>query len=113
MTPNPVRLAHHQRLLKEAGEQEAMAWSPEDLRTGPGPPGPLPDLAGPTVYSMADLMRGYPRASGKRRLLIPVRMPGQAGRAYRAADNLTLDGATIGTRTWEAFLAERIPMPRW
>jgi hypothetical protein len=58
---------------------------------------------------MADLMRGYLQACGKRRLLMPVRMPGKAGRAYRAGDNLTLDGATTGTRTWEAFLAERIP----
>src|SRR3954468_15185089 len=29
--PNPVRIAHHQRLLKEAGEPEAAAWSPEDF----------------------------------------------------------------------------------
>jgi hypothetical protein len=35
-------------------------------------------------------------------------MPGKAGRAYRAGENLTLDGATVGKRTWEAFLAERV-----
>ncbi|MEU8871963.1 Gfo/Idh/MocA family oxidoreductase [Streptomyces javensis] len=29
--PNPVRIAHHQRLLKEAGEPEAAAWSPEEF----------------------------------------------------------------------------------
>jgi uncharacterized protein YbjT (DUF2867 family) len=72
------------------------------------PAGRVPDLAGPTVYGVADLFRGYLRASGKRRLLAPVRMPGKAGRAYRAGENLTLDGATVGTRTWEDFLAERL-----
>jgi uncharacterized protein YbjT (DUF2867 family) len=76
------------------------------------PAGLVPDLAGPRVYPMADLMRGYLQACGKRRLFMPVRMPGKAGRAYRAGDNLTLDGATTGTRTWEAFLAERTPTPR-
>jgi uncharacterized protein YbjT (DUF2867 family) len=72
------------------------------------PAGRVPDLAGPTVYGVADLLRGYLRASGKRRLLAPVRRPGKAGRAYRAGENLTLDGATVGTRTWEDFLAERL-----
>jgi len=72
------------------------------------PAGPVPDLAGPTVYGMADLVRGYLRASGRRRLLMPVRMPGKAGRAYRAGENLALDGAATGKRTWEDFLAERL-----
>ncbi|GAA4730175.1 SDR family oxidoreductase [Phytohabitans rumicis] len=68
------------------------------------PAGQVPDLAGPTVYPMADLIRGYLRAAGKRRPLLPVRLPGKAGRAYRAGDNLTLHGADTGTRTWESFL---------
>jgi uncharacterized protein YbjT (DUF2867 family) len=72
------------------------------------PAGLVPDLAGPTVYPMGDLVRGYLRARGKRRLTMPVRMPGKAGRAYRAADNLTLAGADLGTRTWEDFLAEHL-----
>ncbi|MFW6690710.1 Gfo/Idh/MocA family protein [Streptomyces sp. MAR4 CNX-425] len=29
--PNPVRIAHHQRLLRDAGEPEAAAWTPEDF----------------------------------------------------------------------------------
>lgn len=77
-----------------------------------GPPaGRVADLAGPTVYGMRELSRGYLHARGKRRLMMPVRIPGKAGRAYRAADNLTLTGADLGTRTWEAFLAERLPAP--
>jgi uncharacterized protein YbjT (DUF2867 family) len=71
------------------------------------PAGLVPDLAGPKVYGMADLIRGYLRARGKRRLMMPVRMPGKAGRAYRAGENLSLEGAAVGKRTWEDFLAER------
>lgn len=71
------------------------------------PAGRVPDLAGPAVYPVAELVRGYLRACGKRRPFLPVRMPGRAGRAYRAGDNLAFDGATTGSRTWEAFLTER------
>jgi hypothetical protein len=35
-------------------------------------------------------------------------MPGKTGRAYRAGDNLSLDSADTGKRTWEEFLAERV-----
>ena len=72
------------------------------------PAGLVPDLAGPKVYGMADLSRGYLRARGKRRLMMPLRMPGKAGRAYRAGENLSLEGAAVGKRTWEDFLAERV-----
>jgi hypothetical protein len=44
--------------------------------------------------------------------LLPVRMPGQAGRAYRAGRNLSLDGVDVGRRSWEAFLAERLAPDR-
>lgn len=73
------------------------------------PAGFVPDLAGPKVYGMGDLSRDYLKATGKRRLMMPIRMPGKAGRAYRAAENLTLEGATKGHRTWEDFLTERLP----
>lgn len=72
------------------------------------PAGLVPDLAGPKVYGMDDLSRGYLRAIGKRRPMLPVRMPGKAGRVYRAGENLSLEGAFVGKRTWEDFLAERV-----
>ena len=56
---------------------------------------------------MAELLRGYLRASGRRRLLVPVRLPGQAARAVRAGANLAPERA-VGRRTWEDFLAERL-----
>ncbi|MBD0746364.1 SDR family oxidoreductase [Streptomyces sp. CBMA152] len=72
------------------------------------PAGLVPDLAGPKVYGMGELARTYLAAVGKRRPLLPVPMPGKAGRAYRAGENLAGEGAVRGQRTWEAFLAERV-----
>jgi len=72
------------------------------------PAGLVPDLAGPRVYSVPELLRGYLRATGKRRLMVPVRLPGQAARAVRAGANLAPERA-VGRRTWEDFLAERVP----
>ncbi|HZI96063.1 MAG TPA: hypothetical protein VFD41_00905 [Actinomycetales bacterium] len=72
------------------------------------PAGRVPDLAGPKVYGLDELVRGYLEATGKHRLTVPVRMPGKAGRAYRAGENLSLEGADEGKRTWEDFLAERL-----
>ncbi|WP_433161850.1 SDR family oxidoreductase [Kribbella sp. CA-247076] len=69
------------------------------------PAGLVPDLVGPKVYSVGELARDYLKATGKHRLSIPVRVPGKAGKVYRAGGNLTLTGADHGTRTWEDFLA--------
>ena len=71
------------------------------------PAGLVPDIAGPRVYEMAELLRGYLRAAGKHRLIVPVRLPGKAARAFRAGANLAPERA-VGRRTWEDFLAERV-----
>ncbi|WP_245567070.1 SDR family oxidoreductase [Nocardia vinacea] len=95
----------------------AVLWQPVDSRevaarlvelTRGAPAGRVPDLVGPTVYTMAELIRVYLKAEGKRRLFLPVPVPGKIGRAYRAKENLTLDGATVGELTWENFLAEQV-----
>ncbi|MET9271252.1 SDR family oxidoreductase [Kribbella sp. NPDC003557] len=72
------------------------------------PQGLVPDLVGPKVYSLADLARDYLRTTGKRRLSLPVRVPGKAGKVYRSGGNLTLTGATVGTHTWEEFVAAQV-----
>jgi uncharacterized protein YbjT (DUF2867 family) len=68
------------------------------------PAGLLPDLAGPRAYPMADLIRSYLRATGRRRLVLPVPAPGGAARAVKAGANLPVGTAGEG-RTWEEFLA--------
>ena len=69
------------------------------------PAGLVPDIVGPKVYSLGQLARDYLKATGKRRLSLPIRVPGKAGKVYRSGGNLTLTGATVGTRTWEDFVA--------
>jgi uncharacterized protein YbjT (DUF2867 family) len=71
------------------------------------PAGLVPDIAGPRVQPLSELVRGYLRARGKHRLLVPVRLPGRAARAYREGANLSPDRA-VGRLTWEDFLAERL-----
>lgn len=68
------------------------------------PAGQAPDIAGPKIYDAAYLVRSYLRALGKRRLLVPMWMPGAAAGAVRAGANLAPDRA-VGRRTWEDFLA--------
>jgi uncharacterized protein YbjT (DUF2867 family) len=71
------------------------------------PAGLVPDIGGPRVYDLPDLIRSYLRADGRRRLLVPLRLPGGAARAVRAGANLAPEQA-VGHRTWEDFLAERL-----
>jgi uncharacterized protein YbjT (DUF2867 family) len=71
------------------------------------PTGLVPDIAGPRVYGMADLLRGYLRATKRRRRpIVPLWLPGKAARAFRAGANLAPEQA-VGRRTWEEFLADR------
>ncbi|SCL38072.1 Uncharacterized conserved protein YbjT, contains NAD(P)-binding and DUF2867 domains [Micromonospora rhizosphaerae] len=75
------------------------------------PAGLVPDIAGPRVYRMDELVRGYLRAIHRRRLIMPVRLPGKGARALRAGANLAPEPA-VGHRTWEDFLADRLPSGR-
>jgi uncharacterized protein YbjT (DUF2867 family) len=71
------------------------------------PAGLVPDLGGPRIYGMAELLRGYLGARHKHRPIVPVPCPGKAARAIRAGANLSPERA-VGHRTWEDFLAERV-----
>jgi uncharacterized protein YbjT (DUF2867 family) len=71
------------------------------------PAGLVPDMAGPRVYAMAELVRGYVQARRKHRLIVPLRLPGEAARAFRAGANLAPDRA-VGRQTWEEFLAQQV-----
>ena len=87
----------------DAGEVAARL---AELALGP-PAGLVPDLAGPRVHPMADLVRGYLRASGRRRPILPLPLPGKAARAIRFGANLAPDRA-VGHLTWEEFLADHL-----
>jgi uncharacterized protein YbjT (DUF2867 family) len=67
------------------------------------PAGLVPDVAGPRIYGFADLVRIYLRAAGRRRLLIPLHVPGSAAAAIRGGALLAPERA-VGLRTWEDFV---------
>jgi len=71
------------------------------------PAGLVTDIAGPRVYGMNELVRGYLKARGKHRLMLPIHLPGKAARAVREGANLAT-GPGVGRRTWEEFLADRL-----
>jgi uncharacterized protein YbjT (DUF2867 family) len=74
------------------------------------PAGLVDDMAGPRVYEMAELLRGYLRVTHRHRLIVPLWLPGKAARAFRAGANLNPDRA-VGRRTWEDFLAAHLSSP--
>ncbi|MCI3272703.1 SDR family oxidoreductase [Streptomyces cylindrosporus] len=107
MTRLPVLPAPGGLRLQPVDAREVAARLAE-LTLG-APAGLVPDLAGPKLYDIPSLARPYLELRGRRpRPKLPVRIPGRAGRAYRAGENLTVEGADLGKRTWEEFLAERV-----
>ncbi|MFC5064735.1 SDR family oxidoreductase [Actinomycetospora atypica] len=53
-----------------------------------GPAGRVPDLGGPDVLPMDDLARTWLRVTGRRRTVVPVRVPGALARAFRDGHHL-------------------------
>lgn len=68
------------------------------------PAGLVAEMGGPTAYLTDQLIRGYLAARHRRRLFVPMRMPGRAAGAIRAGANLTPEHA-VGVQTWEGLLA--------
>ncbi|WP_158848761.1 SDR family oxidoreductase [Saccharothrix deserti] len=68
------------------------------------PLGRAPDFAGPQVRHARDLAAAFLRATGRRRLVLPFRLPGRTFRAYRDGGHLAPDHAS-GTVTFEDYLA--------
>src|SRR5215210_45548 len=95
-------------------EAEEVASRLVELTLGE-PSGLVPDMGGPRVYGADELLRCYLRATKRRRLILPIWLPGKAAREFRAGGNLAPEQA-VGHRTWEEFLAENLsqqcPTPR-
>lgn len=66
--------------------------------------GRVPDFGGPQVQTFPELAQAYLRATGQRRRVLPVRLPGAIARAFRRGEHLAPDHAD-GRRTFEEFLA--------
>ncbi|GAA1662230.1 NAD(P)H-binding protein [Fodinicola feengrottensis] len=74
-----------------------------ELAAGP-PAGAVPDMGGPQVRDATELVRIYLRSKGKRRLLLPIRLPGKAFRAFKNGYHLSEDHA-VGRITFEQALS--------
>jgi uncharacterized protein YbjT (DUF2867 family) len=69
------------------------------------PRGLVPELAGPQEEKMADLVRRYLAATGQRRPVIEVSIPGAWGRGMRNGSLLPTTGARLGRQTFDEWLA--------
>lgn len=77
-----------------------------ELASGP-PAGRVPDLGGPEVLTARDLVRATLEAGGRRRLVVPVWLPGKSVAALRRGGNLARERAE-GRRSYGEFLGERV-----
>ncbi|MFI7100799.1 SDR family oxidoreductase [Streptomyces sp. NPDC050161] len=80
-----------------------------DLASAP-PAGRVADMGGPEVLDTRALIRLTLRYAGRRRLLVPLWLPGRAATALRAGGILAPEHA-VGEGTYEAFLAARAGRP--
>jgi uncharacterized protein YbjT (DUF2867 family) len=71
------------------------------------PAGLVPDIAGPRVYRLDELIRAYLQATERRRLFVPLPMGGRAAQAIKAGANIAPDRA-VGRVSWEQFLSEHV-----
>ena len=73
------------------------------------PVGRAPDLAGPEPMQMVDLARRVSKVRGIKRRVVPISMPGAAGRAMRDGSLLPQIGgqpATVGSMTVDDWLEQ-------
>ncbi|MHC1561242.1 SDR family oxidoreductase [Actinomycetospora sp. C-140] len=75
------------------------------LAAGP-PHGWTTPMGGPEVRSMGDLARTWARTTGRRRPVVPLRVPGAIARGFRSGAHLA-PGHADGVVTFERFLAAR------
>ena len=71
------------------------------------PSGRVPDIGGPEVRTLPDLTRSYLKATGRRRRIVEVPVPGKAARALREGAQLA-PGKAHGEVRWEEFLSRTI-----
>jgi uncharacterized protein YbjT (DUF2867 family) len=71
------------------------------------PVGRATDFGGPQIRELSDLAGSYLAMVGKRRPIMPVRLPGRVFRAYRAGGHLAPEHAD-GTVTFEQYLTEQL-----
>jgi uncharacterized protein YbjT (DUF2867 family) len=72
------------------------------------PGGRAEDMGGPQIRALDDLARAYLTATGKRRPLVRIPLPGKVAHGFREGHHLSPDHAD-GAITWEDYLRRRLP----
>ncbi|PZS33238.1 MAG: 3-beta hydroxysteroid dehydrogenase [Pseudonocardiales bacterium] len=98
----PLAIAPMMRMQPVAASEVGAVLA--DLAVGP-PAGRAPDLGGPEAHTLADLARRLFTARGQRVRVVPVRLPGAAGRAMATGGLLPGPGARLGKQTFDEWLA--------
>lgn len=102
-SPKPLALVPRMRTQPVAAREVAQHL----VRLALGPArGMAPELAGPRVEQLVDLVGRLLRARNRRRLLLPLRMPGATGAAMTGDGLLPAGPGPRGTQTFDAWLAE-------
>lgn len=70
------------------------------------PTAPL-EFAGPEQLSLPEMVRRFQKHMGDRHLLVPVPLPGRAGRQMRAGGLLPQPGVEQGTLTLDQWLQDQ------
>jgi uncharacterized protein YbjT (DUF2867 family) len=79
---------------------EIVRWTGEDAA------GRVDDVGGPEVRKFTDLAGSWLAATGKRRVRVPVPLPGKTARAFREGVHTCPDRA-VGVVTWEEHLSRK------
>ncbi len=99
--PGPVAAVPRMKSQPVAAAEVAAAL----VRIVAEPPvGLAPELAGPEVHWMPDLARRLARARGKRRLVLPLWIPGKAGHALAGGGLLPTAPGPRGTVTFDQWV---------
>ncbi|TRO62358.1 SDR family oxidoreductase [Streptomyces sp. IB201691-2A2] len=103
--PGPLAMMPRMRTQPVAAREVAQHL----VRLVLGPPqGMAPELAGPRVEELVDMVRRLLRAEGRRRLLVPVTLPGAVGRAMKGGGNLPTGPGSRGTQTFDEWLTQNV-----
>jgi uncharacterized protein YbjT (DUF2867 family) len=71
------------------------------------PQGRVPDLRGPNQEKVASMTRRVLRKRGSRRPVLTAFLPGKAGAGMRNGGLIPGEGATVGTQSFDAWLAKQ------
>ncbi len=99
--PGPVAVVPRQLIRPVAAAEVASELVTMALDE---PQGLAPDFAGPEEHQLVDLARRVVAGRGRRRPVIGVRLPGQAGRAMASGGLLPGPGARFGQQTFDEWI---------